>query len=159
MYEDGSIHYADVAATWEQEADFQRRTAHIHAELAQMRSAASTSQVVPTNEPPEDDVSGDPYETPEEFEFKMSRVIDGVDFHVVVHGTDTVKALVRTDMNEGTMEYRANGQWVLVGPEPNDVLDDAPMYEVTQDATAIWDAGGDTDLPLINFRPVHVDVF
>ena len=62
-------------------------------------------------------------------------------------------------MNKGTMEYRANGQWVLVGPEPNDVLDDAPMYEVTQDATAIWDAGGDTDLPLINFRPVHLDVF
>jgi len=64
---------------------------------------------------------------------------DTVEFSLLIDGK-SVKMLIRSDFEEGSMYYRSSGEWVKITPD--DVipaLDDLPFTRVTGDATEIWD--------------------
>lgn len=87
----------------------------------------------------------------------LSKASDSVTFQLATNGT-AVLMLVKTDLDEGLMWYRADGKWVQIqlGDELP-ALDDADLVEVIGDATEIWDAKEGGELVLSDFEKVALD--
>ncbi|MDQ0260447.1 hypothetical protein J2W20_002351 [Sinomonas atrocyanea] len=153
-YLDGGMHYADVAATWEQEAGFQRRTAHIQAELRAMESAGPSRAPDPTNRAGELESEDQPspviyrrepdpnnhHYSPsvDEVEFNRTRLVDGVRFFLAPTGKVAL-ALLKEVRAEGRLYFRDGKKWVPLPHGLRVMIDQFPLIEVTQDATAAWD--------------------
>jgi hypothetical protein len=66
---------------------------------------------------------------------------DDVEFGLAISDKGEVLMLVRTNYEEGSMEYRVNGEWNYITPDKDiPILDDNPLTRVTGDAVAIWDS-------------------
>ena len=77
----------------------------------------------------------DPADDPE------SGLGNNVVFNLIVDGLDKVHLLTRTNREEGTLEYRSNGEWELVTPDDEmPLLDEFPFTQVDGQAVAIWDS-------------------
>jgi hypothetical protein len=66
---------------------------------------------------------------------------NNVVFNLVVDGLGKVHLLTRTNREEGTLEYRSNGEWELITEEDEmPILDEYPFTQVDGQAVAIWDS-------------------
>lgn len=64
---------------------------------------------------------------------------DRVEFSLLIDG-DRVALLTRADLEDGTLEFRNDGDWVLIGPDDEvPALDEFPFTRVTGEAVAIFD--------------------
>lgn len=64
---------------------------------------------------------------------------EGVEFSLLVDG-DRVELLTRADFDAGTLEFRNDGDWILIGPEDEvPALDKFPFTRVTGEAVSIFD--------------------
>lgn len=95
------------------------------------------NEVVRETQPDFDEPRGepDPADDPE------SGLGENVIFNLVVDGLDKVHLLTRTNREEGTLEYRSNGDWVLITEEDEmPLLDEYPFTRVDGQSVAIWDS-------------------
>lgn len=79
-----------------------------------------------------------------------------VEFSILVDG-DRVELLTRADFEDGSLEFRNDGDWVLVGPEDDvPALEKLPFTRVTGEAVAIFDKYED-DPKASHFSEVLLD--
>jgi hypothetical protein len=94
-------------------------------------------EIVRDAQPDLDEPEGepDPADDPE------SGLGDNVVFNLVVDGLNKVHLLTRTNREEGTLEYRSGGEWILITEEDEmPLLDEYPFTQVDGQAVAIWDS-------------------
>lgn len=151
QYEDGWEHYADVAATPEQEADFHRRTARIRRELQaitdgrwELRAAGPVRRtgLLYWEQPRWGEASVELDKryspTPEQIRVNRLRLRQGVRFYVVPFH-DIARLLLKEITDAGQVFLSAGDPWKLVPAElmPHFPLAEPPL-EVTPDFEPLW---------------------
>jgi hypothetical protein len=65
---------------------------------------------------------------------------DRLEFGIVIDEKGNVPMIVRTDFEDGTMEYRIDGEWTHITPDTEvPLLDEHPLTRVKPSAVSIWD--------------------
>lgn len=141
---DYNQHHVARSASTDQEKVFQDRIAELQAELDEITSNAPGADPETVTASGEPDPEGDP--------------ATSVDFDLAVNG-EIVQMLVKHDFEEGTLSYREKGVWIEILPkQETPVLDEADLVAVTGAATPIWDAKEGSELLLIDFKEVLLDL-